>query len=97
MVWCVVIGVFYDVIVGMNFVSKKLLCFGIILFGMWLNFVDIVKVGLKVLVIVVVVIIFIIFVVYGLMKVFKVEKKFGILIVCGMVICGVVVVVVIVL
>ena len=68
--------------------SKKLLRFGIILLGMRLNLVDIAKAGPKVLVIAAVVITFTIFVVYGLTKVFKVEKKLGILTACGTAICG---------
>ena len=61
---------------------------GIILLGMRLNLVDIVKAGPKVLVIAAVVITFTIFVVYGLTKVFKVDKKLGILTACGTAICG---------
>ena len=55
---------------------------------MRLNLVDIAKAGPKVLVIAAVVITFTIFVVYGLTKVFKVEKKLGILTACGTAICG---------
>ena len=88
MVWRAVIGVPHEAIAGTNFASKKLLRFGIILLGMRLNLVDIAKAGPKVLVIAAVVITFTIFVVYGLTKVFKVEKKLGILTACGTAICG---------
>ena len=88
MVWRAAIGVPHDAIAGTNFASKKLLRFGIILLGMRLNLVDIAKAGPKVLVIAAVVITFTIFVVYGLTKVFKVEKKLGILTACGTAICG---------
>ena len=67
---------------------RSSLRFGIILLGMRLNLVDIAKAGPKVLVIAAVVITFTIFVVYGLTKVFKVEKKLGILTACGTAICG---------
>ncbi|OXB98970.1 hypothetical protein CGQ22_10405 [Bacillus sp. M13(2017)] len=88
MIWRAAIGVPHDAIAGTNFASKKLLRFGIILLGMRLNLVDIAKAGPKVLVIAAVVITFTIFVVYGLTKVFKVEKKLGILTACGTAICG---------
>lgn len=88
MVWRAAIGVPHDAIAGTNFASKKLLRFGIILLGMRLNLVDIAKAGPKVLVIAAVVITFTLFVVYGLTKVFKVEKKLGILTACGTAICG---------
>ena len=88
MVWRAAIGVPQEAIAGTNFASKKLLRFGIILLGMRLNLVDIAKAGPKVLVIAAVVIAFTIFVVYGLTKVFKVEKKLGILTACGTAICG---------
>lgn len=88
MVWRAAIGVPHEAIAGTNFASKKLLRFGIILLGMRLNLVDIAKAGPKVLVIAAVVITFTIFVVYGLTKVFKVEKKLGILTACGTAICG---------
>ena len=87
MVWRAAIGVPHEAIAGTNFASK-LLRFGIILLGMRLNLVDIAKAGPKVLVIAAVVITFTIFVVYGLTKVFKVEKKLGILTACGTAICG---------
>ena len=87
MIWRAAIGVPHDAIAGTNFASK-LLRFGIILLGMRLNLVDIAKAGPKVLVIAAVVITVTIFVVYGLTKVFKVEKKLGILTACGTAICG---------
>lgn len=88
MVWRATIGVPHEAIVGTNFASKKLLRFGIILLGMRLNLADIVKAGPNVLVISVAVIAFALVVVYGLTRVFKVEKKLGMLTACGTAICG---------
>jgi uncharacterized integral membrane protein (TIGR00698 family) len=86
--WRAVIGVPERAMGGILFSSKKLLRYGIILLGMRLNLVDIVHAGPKVLAIAVINIAFTIFAVYGITKLFKVEKRLGILTACGTAICG---------
>ncbi|MFJ5767009.1 YeiH family protein [Lysinibacillus sp. NPDC093210] len=73
---------------GISFSSKKLLRFGIILLGMRLNLADIYHAGAGVFLIAFINLVFALFVVYGLTKVFKVDKKLGILTACGTAICG---------
>lgn len=73
---------------GISFSSKKLLRLGIILLGMRLNLVDIYQAGASVFLIAFINLVFALFVVYGLSKVFRVEKKLGILTACGTAICG---------
>ncbi|NKI23406.1 YeiH family putative sulfate export transporter [Paenibacillus dendritiformis] len=86
--WRAMIGVPDQIVAGTNFSSKKLLRLGIILLGMRLNLMDIVHAGPKVFLIAVIVIIFAISVVYGLSRLFKVQKRLGILTACGTAICG---------
>jgi uncharacterized integral membrane protein (TIGR00698 family) len=88
MVWRATVGVPAQTIAGTNFASKKLLRLGIILLGMRLNLVDIVKAGPKVLVMAAIVITFTLIVVYALTRLYKVEKKLGMLTACGTAICG---------
>ncbi|MDR4947507.1 YeiH family protein [Neobacillus cucumis] len=86
--WRALLGVPENLISGTNFSSKKLLRIGIILLGMRLNLVDILHAGPKVFSIAVINIVFTLFVVYGLSRLFKVEKRLGILTACGTAICG---------
>nr|WP_205181418.1 YeiH family protein [Neobacillus cucumis] len=86
--WRALLGVPENLIAGTNFSSKKLLRIGIILLGMRLNLVDILHAGPKVFSIAVINIVFTLFVVYGLSRLFKVEKRLGILTACGTAICG---------
>ncbi len=86
--WKAIVEVPKGMIAGTNFSSKKLLRLGIILLGMRLNFVDILHAGPKVFAIAVINIIFTLIVVYGITRVFKVEKRLGILTACGTAICG---------
>jgi len=86
--WRALMGVPENLIAGTNFSSKKLLRIGIILLGMRLNLVDILHAGPKVFAIAVINIVFTLFVVYGLTRLFKVEKRLGILTACGTAICG---------
>ncbi|WP_244209084.1 YeiH family protein [Paenibacillus ferrarius] len=86
--WKAIIGVPRQSLTGVSFSSKKLLRYGIILLGMRLNLLDIVHAGPKVLSIAVINIIFTLVVVYALTKMFKVEKRLGILTACGTAICG---------
>lgn len=86
--WRAVFGVPKTINVGTNFSSKKLLRLGIILLGMRLNLVDILQAGPKVFAMAVINIVFTLFVVYGLTRLFKVEKRLGILTACGTAICG---------
>lgn len=83
-----IVGVPKNLITGTNFSSKKLLRVGIILLGMRLNLVDILHAGPKVFTIAVINIVFTLFAVYGLTRLFKVEKRLGILTACGTAICG---------
>lgn len=87
-IWRAVISVPQHTMTGISFSSKKLLRYGIILLGMRLNLIDIVHAGPKILAIAVINIVFTIFVVYGITKMFKVEKRLGILTACGTAICG---------
>lgn len=73
---------------GISFSSKKLLRLGIILLGMRLNLADIYNAGASVFLIALINLVFALFVVYGLTRIFKVEKKLGILTACGTAICG---------
>ncbi|SFL54653.1 conserved hypothetical integral membrane protein [Paenibacillus sp. 1_12] len=87
-VWRAVVSVPQQAMQGIAFSSKKLLRYGIILLGMKLNLIDIVHAGPKVVAIAIINIVFTIFVVYGITKLFKVEKRLGILTACGTAICG---------
>ncbi|GGG15676.1 YeiH family protein [Paenibacillus aceti] len=87
-IWRAVLGVPQESMQGIQFSSKKLLRFGIILLGMRLNLMDIIHAGPKVLAIAVINIVFAIFVVYGFTRLFKVEQRLGILTACGTAICG---------
>lgn len=86
--WRAIVSVPKKLIAGTNFSSKKLLRLGIILLGMRLNLVDILHAGPKVFAIAVINIVFTLFVVYGLTRLFKVEKRLGVLTACGIAICG---------
>lgn len=86
--WRAIAGVSQKLIAGTNFSSKKLLRVGIILLGMRLNLVDILHAGFKIFAIAVINIVFTLFVVYGLTRLFKVERRLGILTACGTAICG---------
>jgi uncharacterized integral membrane protein (TIGR00698 family) len=86
--WRAIVGVPEKLSAGTNFSSKKLLRLGIILLGMRLNLVDILHAGPKVFAIAVINIMFTLFTVYGLTRIFKVEKRLGILTACGTAICG---------
>ncbi|WP_028399298.1 YeiH family protein [Ectobacillus panaciterrae] len=88
MAWRALTGVPDYAAAGTNFSSKKLLRLGIILLGMRLNVIDILHAGPKVFAIAVINIIFTLIVVYALSRLFKVEKKLGILTACGTAICG---------
>ena len=93
--WKAIVGVPQNVIAGTNFSSRKLLRLGIILLGMRLNLVDILHAGPKIFAIAVINSVFTLFVVYGLTRLFKVEKRLGILTACGTAICGAAAIVVI--
>lgn len=86
--WRATIGVSERAMTGISFSSKKLLRYGIILLGMRLNLLDIAHAGPKVLAIAVINIAFTLFAVYGIAKLFKVDKRLGILTACGTAICG---------
>lgn len=86
--WRAAIGVPEKSAAGTSFSSKKLLRLGIILLGMRLNLTDIVHAGPKVFMLAAIVIGFTLSVVYGLTRLFKVEKRLGILTACGTAICG---------
>jgi uncharacterized integral membrane protein (TIGR00698 family) len=86
--WRGIVGVPKNIIAGTNFSSKKLLRLGVSLLGMRLNLVDILHAGPKVFALAVINIVFTLFVVYGLTRLFKVEKRLGILTACGTAICG---------
>lgn len=87
-VWRAIVGVPESFIIGSNFSSKILLRLGIILLGMRLNLIDIVHAGPKIFAIAVMNIVFTLLVVYSLTRLFKVEKRLGILTACGTAICG---------
>lgn len=88
MIWRATFNVPDDWHTGISFSSKKLLRFGIILLGMRLNLADIYNAGVSVFLIALINLVFALFVVYGLSKIFKVEKKLGLLTACGTAICG---------
>ncbi|MEG0259777.1 MAG: putative sulfate exporter family transporter [Lysinibacillus sp.] len=73
---------------GISFSSKKLLRLGIILLGMRLNLADIYHAGASVFLIAFINLVFALVVVYGLTRMFRVEKRLGILTACGTAICG---------
>lgn len=88
MVWRATISVPKHSLAGIQFSSKKLLRYGIILLGMRLNLSDIIHAGGKVFLLAVINIVFTLLVVYGISRLFKVEKRLGILTACGTAICG---------
>ncbi|MFD6208898.1 MULTISPECIES: YeiH family protein [unclassified Peribacillus] len=87
-VWKSIIGVPAYAVAGTNYSSKVLLRMGIILLGMRLNLKDIFNAGPKTFAVGAISLVFAILVVYGLTRLFKVEKKLGILTACGTGICG---------
>jgi uncharacterized integral membrane protein (TIGR00698 family) len=87
-VWKAIIGVPAYTVAGTNYSSKVLLRVGIILLGMRLNLKDIFNAGPKTFAVGAICLVFAILVVYGLTRLFKVEKKLGILTACGTGICG---------
>ena len=87
-VWKSLIGVPAYAVAGTNYSSKVLLRVGIILLGMRLNLKDIIYAGPKTFAVGAISLAFGILVVYGLTRIFKVEKKLGILTACGTGICG---------
>ncbi|MEK4069708.1 YeiH family protein [Peribacillus sp. FSL R5-0717] len=87
-VWKSLIGVPAYAVAGTNYSSKVLLRVGIILLGMRLNLKDIINAGPKTFAVGAISLAFGILVVYGLTRLFKVEKKLGILTACGTGICG---------
>ncbi|MFJ7756084.1 YeiH family protein [Peribacillus muralis] len=86
--WKSIIGVPSHAIAGTNFSSKVLLRMGIILLGMRLNLKDIFLAGPRTFAVGAISLVFAILVVYGLTRLFKVDKKLGILTACGTGICG---------
>ncbi|MEN1986759.1 YeiH family protein [Paenibacillus hubeiensis] len=88
MLWRMVMGVPQRIANGISFSAKKLLRYGIILLGMRLNMRDIVHAGPKVALISILNITITICAVYGIAKLFKVEKRLGLLTACGTAICG---------
>ena len=88
MIWRATFDVPNEWHTGISFSSKKLLRLGIILLGMRLNLADIYNAGVSVFLIALINLVFALFVVYGLSKLFKVEKKLGLLTACGTAICG---------
>lgn len=87
-VWKSLIGVPANAVAGTNYSSKVLLRVGIILLGMRLNLKDIFNAGPKTFAVGAISLAFGILVVYVLTRLFKVEKKLGILTACGTGICG---------
>ncbi|MEF2094082.1 YeiH family protein [Bacillus sp. CFBP9009] len=87
-VWKSLIGVPAYAVAGTNYSSKVLLRVGIILLGMRLNLKDIFNAGPKTFAVGAISLAFAILVVYGMTRIFKVEKKLGILTACGTGICG---------
>ncbi|TCZ78832.1 YeiH family putative sulfate export transporter [Paenibacillus albiflavus] len=73
---------------GITFSNKKLLRIGIILLGMRLNLMDIYNAGWRVFLLAALSIVFAFFIVYLLTKLFKVDKRLGVLTACGTAICG---------
>jgi uncharacterized integral membrane protein (TIGR00698 family) len=88
MVWRAIAGVNSGLMEGASYSSKKLLRLGIILLGFRLNLYDIYNAGSTVFLIAFANLTFALLVVYGLSRVFKVEKRLGILTACGTAICG---------
>lgn len=88
MVWRAIAGVNSGLMEGASYSSKKLLRLGIILLGFRLNLYDIYNAGSTVFLIAFANLTFTLLVVYGLSRVFKVEKRLGILTACGTAICG---------
>jgi uncharacterized integral membrane protein (TIGR00698 family) len=88
MVWRATAGVNSGLMEGASYSSKKLLRLGIILLGFRLNLYDIYNAGSTVFLIAFANLTFALLVVYGLSRVFKVEKRLGILTACGTAICG---------
>jgi len=87
-VWRALFGLPSQAAPGIAFSNKKLLRLGIILLGMRLNLMDIYNAGWRVFLLAVLSIIFAFFVVYGLTKLFKVNRRLGVLTACGTAICG---------
>lgn len=87
-VWKSIIGIPAYAVAGTNYSSKVLLRMGIILLGMRLNLKDIFNAGPKTFAVGAISLIFAILIVYGLSRLFKVEKKLGLLTACGTAICG---------
>jgi uncharacterized integral membrane protein (TIGR00698 family) len=88
MVWRATAGVNSGLMEGASFSSKKLLRLGIILLGFRLNLSDIYNAGATVFMIAFANLVFALLAVYGLSRLFKVEKRLGILTACGTAICG---------
>ncbi|HAQ06699.1 MAG TPA: putative sulfate exporter family transporter [Bacillus bacterium] len=88
MLWRAFVGVNSGILEGAAFSSKKLLRLGIILLGMRLNLYDIYNAGSTVFLIAFANLTFALLAVYGLSRLFKVEKRLGILTACGTAICG---------
>lgn len=88
MIWRASIGLPNQLAPGTNFSSKKLLRVGIILLGMRLDLFAIFQAGADVFIIASVSLFFTLIVVFLLTKLFKVEKRLGILTACGTAICG---------
>jgi uncharacterized integral membrane protein (TIGR00698 family) len=86
--WRAIFGMPTQAASGITFSNKKLLRIGIILLGMRLNLIEIYHAGWRVFLLAVLSIMFAFFVVYGLTKLFKVDKRLGILTACGTAICG---------
>lgn len=88
MIWRASRGVNSGLMEGASYSSKKLLRLGIILLGFRLNLYDIYNAGGTVFLIAFANLVFALAVVYGLSRLFKVEKRLGILTACGTAICG---------
>lgn len=88
MIWRAAAGVNSGLMEGASFSSKKLLRLGIILLGFRLNLSDIYNAGATVFLIAFANLTFALLAVYGLSRLFKVEKRLGILTACGTAICG---------
>jgi uncharacterized integral membrane protein (TIGR00698 family) len=88
MVWRASVGVNTGLLEGASYSSKKLLRLGIILLGFRLNLYDIYNAGTTVFLIAFANLTFALIAVYVISRLFKVEKKLGILTACGTAICG---------
>ncbi|MEW8969037.1 MAG: putative sulfate exporter family transporter [Mesobacillus sp.] len=88
MIWRASVGVNSGLLEGASYSSKKLLRLGIILLGFRLNLYDIYNAGTTVFFIAFANLTFALLVVYLLSRLFKVEKRLGILTACGTAICG---------